>query len=47
MSQKIKCIEITTSEDLGFQEMSGMVLEIQKLVKTYQANYNVDYFFKE
>lgn len=46
MSKKVKCIEITTSDDLGFQEMSVMVSEIQKLVKEYNAKYDVNYFFK-
>lgn len=46
MAQKVKRIEITTTEPLGFREMSDMVLEIEKLTKQYQANYRIEYSFK-
>lgn len=46
MAQKVKCIEITTTEPLGFQEMSDMFLQIEKLTKKYQANYKIKYSFK-
>lgn len=41
-----KCILISTTDPLGFSEMSGMVGEIQKVVKKYGAKYNIQYHFK-
>jgi len=43
---KTKCIEITTIENSGFSEMSGMVSEIEKVVSGYPSNYNINYKFK-
>lgn len=44
--EKTKCIQITTIENSGFAEMSGMVSEIEKVVSGYPSNYKIKYFFK-
>lgn len=43
---KTKSIEITTIENSGFSEMSGMFSEIEKVVSGYSSNYNINYKFK-
>ncbi len=44
--KKTKCIEISTYQEEGFSEMSGMALEIEKLVSKYPSDYNIKYHFK-
>lgn len=43
---KTKSIEVTTIEEEGFSEMSGMVSEIEKIVSGYPSKYIVNYKFK-
>jgi len=47
MPIKTKCIEVTTTEEEGFREMSDMALQIEKLVSKYKAKYEVKYYFKQ
>lgn len=44
---KTKYIRIETTDPIGFAEMSGMKMEIDKLIKEYSAEYNIEYHFKK
>ena len=44
--KKTKSIEIQTTEESGFSEMSGMLLEIEKVISGYPSNYKLEYKFK-
>lgn len=41
-----KCILISTSDKLGFQEMNPMLKEVQEIVSNYNAEYKIEYHFK-
>lgn len=44
--RKTKAIKITTTDDLGFAEMSDIKHRIDKMLKEYQAQYKVKYYFE-
>lgn len=45
-TEKTKVIEITTTENEGFREMSSICLEVSKLIEKCSSIYNISYKFK-